>query len=119
MIRLVFALRRQPHLSRTQFQEYWLNQHAPLVAGFSTDLQIMRYVQTHTLDDQSNSAAQQARGDMEAEYDGVAELWWSSERTWLISHRVQRWASAALLEDEKTFIDLENSRSGLRTNIPD
>ena len=38
----------------------------------------MRYVQTHTLDDQSNSAAQQA-GDMEAEYDGVAELWWSSE----------------------------------------
>ena len=110
MIRLVFALRRQPHLSRAQFQEYWLNQHAPLVAGFSTDLQIMRYVQTHTLDDQSNSAAQQARGDMEAEYDGVAELWWSSERDLADqSSSAALKASAALLEDEKTFIDLENS----------
>ena len=110
MIRLVFALRRQSHLSRAQFQEYWLNQHAPLVAGFSTDLQIMRYVQTHTLDDQSNSAAQQARGDMEAEYDGVAELWWSSERDLADqSSSAALKASAALLEDEKTFIDLENS----------
>ena len=110
MIRLVFALRRQPHLSRAQFQEYWLNQHAPLVAGFSTDLQIMRYVQTHTLDDQSNSAAQQARGDMEAEYDGVAELWWSSERDLADqSSSAALKASAELLEDEKTFIDLENS----------
>ena len=79
MIRLVFALRRKPGLSREEFQDYWLNKHAPLVASVSSDLDILRYVQTHTLTDPANAAAQSARGDMEPEYDGVAELWWASE----------------------------------------
>ena len=65
MIRLVFALRRQPHLSRAEFQAYWLQQHAPLVAGLASDLNVLRYVQTHTMDDPGNAAAQDARGTME------------------------------------------------------
>ena len=32
MIKLTFCLRRLPHLSREQFQTYWREQHAPLVA---------------------------------------------------------------------------------------
>ena len=79
VIRLVFALRRQPHLTLAEFQDYWLNQHAPLVASFATDLNILRYVQTHTIESRLNEAAQKARGKMEPHYDGVAELWWSSE----------------------------------------
>ena len=110
MIRLVFALRRLPNLSRSEFQNYWLNQHAPLVAGFATDLNILRCVQTHTLDDPGNAAAQKARGNMEPEYDGVAELWWASETELAEqSSNAAREAGAALLEDEKKFIDLENS----------
>ena len=31
MIKLVFCLRRQPHLSREEFQRYWRECHAPLV----------------------------------------------------------------------------------------
>ena len=58
MIRLVFALRRKPTLSRAEFQDYWLNKHAPLVASFASDLDILRYVQTHTLTDPANAAAQ-------------------------------------------------------------
>jgi hypothetical protein len=27
MIKLVFALRRLPHLSRAQFQQYWREEH--------------------------------------------------------------------------------------------
>ena len=61
MIRLVFALRRQSHLTLAEFQDYWLNQHAPLVASFATDLNILRYVQTHTIDSPMNQAAQTAR----------------------------------------------------------
>ena len=103
MIRLVFALRRKPTLSRAEFQDYWLNKHAPLVASVASDLDILRYVQTHTLTDPANAAAQQARGDMEPEYDGVAELWWASEADLtenLRANKAAQEAGAALLEDE-------------------
>ena len=76
MIRLVFLLRRKAEMSLAEFQDYWRNEHGPLVAGFASDLNILRYVQTHTLEDPANLAAQQARGGMEPHYDGVAELWW-------------------------------------------
>ena len=112
MIRLVFALRRKPTLSRAEFQDYWLNKHAPLVASFASDLDILRYVQTHTLTDPANAAAQKARGDMEPEYDGVAELWWASEADLtenLRQNEAAQKAGAALLEDEAKFIDLPNS----------
>ena len=111
MIRLVFLLRRKAELSREAFQDYWLNKHAPLVASVSGDLNIFRYVQTHTIDDDASLAAQKARGDMEPHYDGVAELWWESERelTSNMQTDATRDAGAALLKDEATFIDLPNS----------
>ncbi len=111
MIRLVFALRRRPEMTRAEFQDYWLHQHAPLVASVATDLKILRYVQTHTLDDPANQQAQSARGDMEPEYDGVAELWWASEQELEANSSVPaaQSAGAALLADEEKFIDLPNS----------
>lgn len=111
MIRLVFALRRKAEMSREAFQEYWLQKHAPLVAGFAGDLDILRYVQTHTVDDAATAGAQQARGEMEPAYDGVAELWWASEAalTANLQSEPARRAGAALLEDEARFIDLPNS----------
>lgn len=111
MIRLVYALRKKPEMTREAFQDYWLHQHAPLVASFATDLNILRYVQTHTLTDPANQAVQQARGDMEPEYDGVAELWWATESG--LEENMQSEAGLkageALLEDERKFIDLPNS----------
>ncbi|MFT7042973.1 MAG: hypothetical protein ACJAW7_001732, partial [Candidatus Azotimanducaceae bacterium] len=111
MIRLVFALRRKPGSSREEFQDYWLNKHAPIVASVSSDLDILRYVQTHTLTDPANAAAQNARGSMEPEYDGVAELWWASEAalTANLQNEAAQKAGAVLLEDEAKFIDLPNS----------
>ena len=99
MIRLVFPLRRLPTLNREEFQDYWLNRHAQLVAGLANDLNILRYVQTHTLDVADNSGAQAARGDMEPEYDGVAELWWADEKELASqSSDAAREAGSALLE---------------------
>ncbi len=111
MIRIVFPLRRQPDLSREDFQDYWLNRHGPLVAGFTSDLNILRYVQTHTIDDPGTAAAQQARGNMEPEYDGIAELWWATETGFeaALGSKAGQRAGAALLEDERKFIDLPNS----------
>jgi len=111
MIRLVFALRRKSELSLDEFHDYWRRKHGPLVASFAEDLNILRYVQTHTIEDGSNEAAQKARGNMEPHYDGVAEVWWSTEAELeaAVASDAGRAAGAALLEDEATFIDLPQS----------
>lgn len=111
MIRLVFALRRKAELSRDEFHDYWRRKHGPLVASFSEDLNILRYVQTHTIEDGSNESAQQARGNMEPHYDGVADLWWSTEAELeaAMASEAGQAAGAALLEDEAGFIDLPQS----------
>ncbi len=110
MIKLLFCLRRLPHLSREAFQQYWFERHAPLVRAHATVLGIRRYVQTHTLDDAVNAALQASRGGPDA-YDGVAELWWDSAEALAAATATPegRAAGAALLEDERKFIDLERS----------
>jgi uncharacterized protein (TIGR02118 family) len=120
MIRIVFALRRKPGMSLAEFHEYWLKRHAPLVASFATDLSIHRYVQTHRIDTPANAAAQNARGAMEPEYDGVAELWWETEAALEATMETEagRKAGAALLEDERKFIDLPNSPLWLAYEYP-
>ncbi len=110
MIRLEFALRRKPGMSRTEFQQYWREVHGPLVASHSTHLGIQRYVQLHTLDDPINDALAEARGGMEEPYDGVAELWWENlEALEAGATEAGRAAGAELLADEKNFIDLPRS----------
>lgn len=109
MIKLTFALVRLPHLSREQFQEYWLNTHAPLVASVREALRIRRYVQLHSLPTEASEALRDARGGPEG-FDGVAQLWWDSfEDMAGANDDSARAAGALLLEDEKRFIDLSRS----------
>ncbi|MEQ9504854.1 MAG: EthD domain-containing protein [Hyphomonas sp.] len=109
MIKLTFCLRRLPHLSREEFQTYWRETHAPLVARHATTLGILRYVQVHTGHNALNTAMQASRGGPDA-YDGVAELWFESEAAMAAnSSEAAAKAGAELLEDEKKFIDLANS----------
>lgn len=106
MVKLVFALRRLPHLTREEFQRYWLEQHGPLVRSHAEVLGIRQYVQTHTLPDDRQAALRASRGAPEP-YDGVAELWYDSLEaisTAVITEE-GRAASLALLEDERRFID--------------
>jgi uncharacterized protein (TIGR02118 family) len=111
MIRLVFVLRRKPGMSRSAFQDYWRNNHGPLVARHSTALDIRRYVQVHTLDDPVNDRLAGDRGTMEPPYDGVAELWWTTRDKLVatFTSAAGRAAANELLEDERQFIDLPNS----------
>lgn len=120
MIRLVFALRRHPDMTREEFQRYWRERHGPLVASFASDLDVLRYVQTHTLDTTANEAAQRARGDMEPAYDGVAELWWETEAAFeaAFASEAGSAAGAVLLEDERRFIDLPSSPLWLAYEYP-
>lgn len=120
MIRLVFALRSKPGVSRADFQRYWRETHGPLVAKSSVALNILRYVQFHTLDDPINDQIAGARGRMEPAYDGVAELWWNyrEELSASFGNAAGKAAAKELLEDEARFIDLPNSPLWLAYEYP-
>jgi hypothetical protein len=110
MVKLVFCLRRLSHLSREEFQRYWLERHGPLVASHAEALRIQRYVQLHTREDEINPQLRASRGGPE-EFDGIAELWWRDRDDLLaaIATEAGQQASQALLEDERRFIDLASS----------
>ncbi len=111
MIRITFLLRRKPDLSLEAFQDYWLNEHGPLVASVAGRINALRYVQVHTIEHPANEAMAKARGGMEPVYDGVAEVYFEN-RAALVSAlgtAEGQAAAATLLEDEAKFIDLSNS----------
>jgi len=110
MIKLTFCLVRLPSLSREDFQKYWYDTHAPLVASVAEALQIRRYVQTHSLPAEASAGIRASR-DAPPEFDGVAELWFDSVEAVMENGRrpEAQAAGALLLEDEKRFIDLPRS----------
>eukprot|EP00439_Symbiodinium_sp_Y106_P089406 s1_g1942.t1 len=115
MIRITFCLTRRDDLTLEEFQDYWLNKHAPLVKSVASDLRIKKYVQLHTREWPENDAARASRaGSLEAAptiYDGVAELWWDSLEDLRAATETEegRAAGRILLEDEAKFIDFARS----------
>lgn len=110
MIKLTFCLRRLPSLSREEFQRYWREVHAPLVAARAEVLGIARYEQVHAGFDELSAGIRASRGAPEP-YDGIAEIWFESEESLRAAGENPGAEAAAreLLEDEKRFIDLANS----------
>lgn len=110
MIKLIMCLRRRSDLTREQFQDYWLNQHGPFFQKNAGAMRSKKYVQSHTLDSPLTAGMRDARG-MQPDYDGVAEVWFSSEEDLMeaMSSTEGEQLSAALLEDEKNFIDHSQS----------
>jgi len=119
LIKLTFCLRRLPSLTLEEFQDYWLNKHAPLVASHAETLNIRRYIQTHTLTAAPNAAIAASRGAPEP-YDGVAELWWDSIESMAAGTATPEGRAAAkeLLEDERKFIDHARSPLWLSEQHP-
>lgn len=110
MVKFVMCIRRQPHLSREEFQDYWLNSHGPLVKSLAGALGMRRYVQLHTADSPINGVVQKTRGSPEP-YDGIAEIWYDSMEAFenSFSSDEARAAGKKLRADEPNFIDLANS----------
>lgn len=110
MIKLTFCLVRRPEFSRAEFQQYWRETHAPLVASVRQALRIRRYVQTHSLPQDASEGLRAIRGGP-AGYDGVAQLWWESleDMAGLAEDPAAIEAGRLLLEDERRFIDLSRS----------
>jgi uncharacterized protein (TIGR02118 family) len=111
VIKLVFTIRRRPGMTRDEFQRYWREEHARLVERHAEVLRIRRYVQTHARATDADDAIAGARGSETGQYDVAAELWWDSVEDLLAASSSEQGqiAAAALLEDERRFIDLPNS----------
>ena len=111
MVKLTYALRRRADLSREEFQRYWRETHAPLVAERAGALRIRRYVQVRTIETPLDDELHRHRGAGSEPYDGVAELWWDSVEDLAGAFGSAEGGAAAqeLLEDEGNFIDLEAS----------
>jgi len=109
-VKLVYCVRRLPHLSLEEFQRYWLETHGPMVRARADALGIRRYVQVHRMDSPVNEAIRHSR-DAGEPYDGVAELWWESIEDLAVATATPQGRQAAreLLEDERKFIDLSRS----------
>jgi uncharacterized protein (TIGR02118 family) len=116
MIKLCYCLVRRPELSREAFQDYWRNQHAPLVRAAAPALAIRRYVQSHSVSEPVFQAAAAARGipvgDGAQEFDGIAELWFESIESLSAASATEEGRKHAmiLVTDEAKFIDLPKSR---------
>jgi uncharacterized protein (TIGR02118 family) len=109
VIKLVFNVRRRDDIEPAEFYRYWKDEHGPLVRSVAETLRIRRYVQSHTTESPMNDLLQASRA-AQPRYDGVAELWWDSIDD-LVGDQsdLEVQAAAALLEDERRFIDLESS----------
>jgi uncharacterized protein (TIGR02118 family) len=112
MIKLVYCIARKADLSREEFQRTWLHDHGPLVKSFAKAVGAVKYVQSHTGLDDLSEGIRASRGLVEP-YDGITELWWNSRSDLeaALASPDGAAAGAALLEDEKRFIDFSRSRA--------
>jgi uncharacterized protein (TIGR02118 family) len=108
VIVITFVLRRRAEWSSDDFHTYWREQHGPLVGSHAEHLGIRRYIQLHRRDEPLGRAIAEGRGCEPTDYDGIAILWFDDEQALVTSASTPGGvaASAALLEDEKKFIDL-------------
>ena len=106
MIKFIMCCCRHPEMTRRQFQEYWLNNHAPLFQKFADTYRAKKYVQSHTIDSPLNDGLRDSRGMLQ-EFDGVAEVWFESEQELIdaMSSPEGQEVSAILLQDESKFLD--------------
>jgi uncharacterized protein (TIGR02118 family) len=111
MIDIVFCLKRRPELSPEQFRRYWREQHGPLVASHAETLGIIRYSQHHTIDTPLTEVLRAGRGCAPEHFDGMALISFESLDALQAASATPAGLAAGveLLEDERRFIDHEQS----------
>ncbi len=104
--RLTWVGSGQTSLTLEEFQDYYLNNHAPLVAGYAEILGIRDYVQLHTMDDSLGEELRQLRGKMTEPYGIHAEFYWNLAA---VTSAKGLQALGEIQDDEKKFIDFSRS----------
>jgi len=112
LVKLVYCVRKRSDLSDEEFRRYWLERHGPLVRSLWESGRfpgMVKYVQSHT--DHAASESVRASRGAKPPYDGITEVWMDPSRQGgdEATRRASAEAGKLLLEDERKFIDFENS----------
>ncbi len=107
-LKVTYLLKRRNDLSRAECHATWLRDHGPLVKSFAEVLRMARYVQSHTIDPELNGAA---RG-FQPPLDGITEVWVGGLADLGGGGQTEEAprAAAALVEDERRFVQMDASR---------
>lgn len=75
MIKVMWFLKRAPHLTLEEFEHWWLTSHAPDIISDQIPY-LKRYIVDIRMGDDSGLAG---KPDAEPEWDGIAEQWFEDE----------------------------------------
>lgn len=92
MIKRIILLRRKPGMSREEFKDYWVNNHAKTVGSFP---EVKKYTVNYFTSTDDNIP-----------FDGVAELWFEDEEA-MKQHAEMPARRKFVQEDNPRFQDLE------------
>lgn len=106
MIKKVVVNYRRPGMSVEDFSTHWRTIHARLVEKHAAALGIVRYVQSHRIEDETITAQAQERG-WSSPIDGVTEVWYADQDTMRAAYASEagQAAQAELKADESNFVD--------------
>jgi hypothetical protein len=110
-VKVTYLLAKRHDLNQAQCHATWLDDHGPLVASFAEILNMAKYVQSHTIEPETNARFQAGKGYMPP-LDGITEVWIPSLATLEQGGGTQaeRDASMALVVDEGRFVEMGESR---------
>jgi hypothetical protein len=108
-LKATYLLTKRDDLTQAQCHETWLRDHGPLVASFAEPLQMAKYVQSHAIAPEVNAGIQAGR-NYEPPLDGITEVWIKPSDGTSADPEAARKGSAALVEDERRFVQMEKSR---------
>lgn len=110
-VKVTYLLSRKDELSPADCHGTWLRDHGPLVTSFAEVSNMAKYVQSHTIEPGVNAGFRASR-PYEPPLDGITEVWLNSLDDMRRSGETEagRAAGAAMVEDERRFVQMDRSR---------
>ena len=111
MLKITYCMRRLPHLSREEFQEYYRRNHPRVLSNEEgAKLAMRRYVQLHARSEADCDALDLGRGG-EPSFDAIAEIWLDDHEAWRTHWDGEegRALIRKLMDDEAKFVDWSRS----------
>ncbi len=108
MIALIVAARRRADITRQEFEDHWLNRHAPLVLSVPEFAKYLKRYVLHPYDSAGHGQALVLGAG--SEYDGVGELWFESHAAMVAAFSEPRYLEI-IRPDEDRFLDRDGCLS--------